>query len=502
MAREARKLLAQCLILDSEFEAFCIDYYPEVARNLGTTQDRLQKENILLQIADPAEIIFYLQENYPHRIKRRTNTAVPNSGNSDRDKVFLNGTRSRRLFGSIFISALVATLLALSSFKVNDSNSKLLPIFSLTINGFSKQDTDDIRSGIHKKSRMHFTDIDGANLKEIVQNIEQAGHLVDYIIVLDQNGHGVVIRKVDLKPQFEWRSLGIKWIRQNEKIEKSTDQHAIAQITQEIELAVREVLDSFTQDEAMIPACVNNSIDWVIDGEQGKNYLACRANDDRILIFPNSLPSISINKGFLKGRRAEAPEVVPGTAEVRGSLDKDIIRRIFNRSVNEQARYCYERYLQDRIATETSVRVQFTIANTGKVATALIIKPNSLSKACEDCITSSIRRVVFPRPQGGIVNVEMPLPLVQIETVLKNFFRDHQRELRPCYWHIKSSEGFLKLKFDIDKSGNIVDVLAEDSDLEKNANICMVEIARKWKLPYSFIDPVAVNYTYRFAFMR
>ncbi|MFL5307366.1 MAG: FHA domain-containing protein, partial [Polyangia bacterium] len=39
--------------------------------------------------------------------------------------------------------------------------------------------------------------------------------------------------------------------------------------------------------------------------------------------------------GGLGGRRAHAPDVIPGQANVRGSLDKEIIRRIIRRHINE-----------------------------------------------------------------------------------------------------------------------------------------------------------------------
>src|SRR5205823_1928265 len=48
--------------------------------------------------------------------------------------------------------------------------------------------------------------------------------------------------------------------------------------------------------------------------------------------------------GGLGGRRAHAPDVVPGTATVRGSLDKEIIRRIVRRHMNE-VKFCYEKEL-------------------------------------------------------------------------------------------------------------------------------------------------------------
>src|SRR5205085_1929303 len=48
--------------------------------------------------------------------------------------------------------------------------------------------------------------------------------------------------------------------------------------------------------------------------------------------------------GGLGGRRAHAPDVIPGQAAVRGSLDKEIIRRIIRRHINE-VKYCYEQEL-------------------------------------------------------------------------------------------------------------------------------------------------------------
>jgi len=65
--------------------------------------------------------------------------------------------------------------------------------------------------------------------------------------------------------------------------------------------------------------------------------------------------------GNLKGRKAGAPEVVPGTAEVRGSLDKELIRRIIRRHINE-VKFCYERELTRNADLQGRVMVQFTMA--------------------------------------------------------------------------------------------------------------------------------------------
>jgi hypothetical protein len=64
--------------------------------------------------------------------------------------------------------------------------------------------------------------------------------------------------------------------------------------------------------------------------------------------------------GALKGRKAGSPEVVPGTAEVRGSLDKELIRRIIRRHINE-VKFCYERELTRYPDMEGRVMVNFTI---------------------------------------------------------------------------------------------------------------------------------------------
>ena len=56
--------------------------------------------------------------------------------------------------------------------------------------------------------------------------------------------------------------------------------------------------------------------------------------------------------GGIGTRRAGTPDVIPGTAQVRGSLDKEIIRRIIRRHINE-VKYCYEQYAKEGVQTVT-----------------------------------------------------------------------------------------------------------------------------------------------------
>jgi hypothetical protein len=115
--------------------------------------------------------------------------------------------------------------------------------------------------------------------------------------------------------------------------------------------------------------------------------------------------------GGLGGRRAGAPEVVPGTAEVRGSLDKEIIRRIIRRHINE-VKFCYERELVKNAGLVGRVMIQFTIAGNGNVVTSMVQASTMNNPPVEMCIAQAVRRWEFPKPQGGgIVVVTYPFVL-------------------------------------------------------------------------------------------
>ncbi|MCS6914795.1 MAG: AgmX/PglI C-terminal domain-containing protein [Myxococcales bacterium] len=115
--------------------------------------------------------------------------------------------------------------------------------------------------------------------------------------------------------------------------------------------------------------------------------------------------------GGLGGRRAGAPEVVPGTAEVRGSLDKEIIRRIIRRHINE-VKFCYEKELTRKADLMGRVMIQFTIASTGQVVASVVQSSTMNSPPVEQCIAQAVRRWEFPKPMGGgIVVVTYPFVL-------------------------------------------------------------------------------------------
>ena len=115
--------------------------------------------------------------------------------------------------------------------------------------------------------------------------------------------------------------------------------------------------------------------------------------------------------GGLGGRRAKAPDVIPGQANVRGSLDKEIIRRIIRRHINE-VKYCYEQELTKKPDLGGRIMVQFTIAASGQVIASVLQNSTMGNARVENCIVQAVRRWEFPKPLGGgIVIVSYPFVL-------------------------------------------------------------------------------------------
>jgi Ca-activated chloride channel family protein len=99
---------------------------------------------------------------------------------------------------------------------------------------------------------------------------------------------------------------------------------------------------------------------------------------------------------------------VEGNAEVRGSLDREVIRRVVRRNIN-QVRFCYERELAARPGLAGDVNTQFIISADGKVQGSAIATSTLGNARVETCITQAIRGWQFPSPSGGgIVVVDYP----------------------------------------------------------------------------------------------
>ena len=99
--------------------------------------------------------------------------------------------------------------------------------------------------------------------------------------------------------------------------------------------------------------------------------------------------------------------LAPG-AKVDGSVDKEIIRRIIRRHINE-AKWCYEQELAKKPDLAGRIMVQFTIAASGQVIASVLQNSTMQNDRVESCTVEAVRRWQFPKPiGGGIVIVSYP----------------------------------------------------------------------------------------------
>ena len=111
------------------------------------------------------------------------------------------------------------------------------------------------------------------------------------------------------------------------------------------------------------------------------------------------------------GRGRRVPMVRQGKANVQGSLDKDIIRRIIRAHINE-VRHCYNTGLVKNPALNGRISINFTIDPAGKVPNAVVQESTLADAGVGTCIARSVRRWKFPKPPGGgIVRVTYPFSL-------------------------------------------------------------------------------------------
>jgi len=122
-------------------------------------------------------------------------------------------------------------------------------------------------------------------------------------------------------------------------------------------------------------------------------------------IGPRSGPGIGYGYGRnvatdLGRRKAITPEVLPGTVTTRGNLDRDIIRRIVRRHINE-VKYCYDQALTHNPKLDGRLVAQFTIAGNGQVIASIKQSSTLASPQVEMCVVNAIKRWEFPAPTGG-----------------------------------------------------------------------------------------------------
>ncbi len=115
--------------------------------------------------------------------------------------------------------------------------------------------------------------------------------------------------------------------------------------------------------------------------------------------------------GGFRGRSSGIPIIRSGEADVRGSLSREVIRRVVRRHINE-VRFCYEQVLAERPNLSGRVTVAFVISSNGSVQGASVTSTTLANARVEGCISQAVRRWTFPTPDGGgAVVVSYPFSL-------------------------------------------------------------------------------------------
>jgi len=99
---------------------------------------------------------------------------------------------------------------------------------------------------------------------------------------------------------------------------------------------------------------------------------------------------------------------IGAASEVRGSLDKEEIRRVIRAHLNEVKRG-YDQGLTRRPELEGKVALKFTIGRTGTVVSATVQETTMNDRQVEQCIIGVALKWTFPKPTGeGVVTISYP----------------------------------------------------------------------------------------------
>jgi len=107
---------------------------------------------------------------------------------------------------------------------------------------------------------------------------------------------------------------------------------------------------------------------------------------------------------IVRGRDAGVPRL--SDAGVQPSLDPAIIQRVIRQHISA-FKACYERALVKDPSSSARVAPRFTIGANGRVA-SVSLSSSSGDPALDSCIEGVVKRLVFPKPNGGVVVVTYP----------------------------------------------------------------------------------------------
>ena len=93
---------------------------------------------------------------------------------------------------------------------------------------------------------------------------------------------------------------------------------------------------------------------------------------------------------------------------IKGGLTREEIAKVVRAHVSA-IRYCYEKSLLDDPSLEGKILLNWTIANSGRVAKSGIRSSTVRNSGVHRCLVGEVKNWKFPRPRdGGLVLVSYP----------------------------------------------------------------------------------------------
>jgi hypothetical protein len=92
---------------------------------------------------------------------------------------------------------------------------------------------------------------------------------------------------------------------------------------------------------------------------------------------------------------------------IMGNIPKEVIAKIISDNMG-QIRFCYQRQLQLQPNLRGKIVTDFIIGLEGSVTSAHVAKSSMGSPPVESCVVGVLRRLRFPKPGGGVVEVKYP----------------------------------------------------------------------------------------------
>jgi hypothetical protein len=103
---------------------------------------------------------------------------------------------------------------------------------------------------------------------------------------------------------------------------------------------------------------------------------------------------------------AGKPTIQERALQVNGRISPDVVRRILRQHYGQFTR-CYENGLRANPTLQGSVHPKFVIGRDGAVAVAMDAGSDLPDNMTIQCVLATVRNLVFPRPEGGVVTAEL-----------------------------------------------------------------------------------------------